>query len=65
MNERIAQLIEQATETRFSGNGNDTGRRELNPQKLVELVLQDVLLFLDDEDPDYARFLIHKNYGIK
>lgn len=73
MNERIKQLIKQATVIKFSGNGDDCGKHVFDKEKFAQLIIQECAKVAwrhtpDYEDLDYGHLIKNKilnHFGVE
>ena len=62
MNERIQELAEQAG---YEKDMFGIGHWDMPEcKKLVELIIQECLLYAKDGDLDFMKFMIKKNFGV-
>jgi len=59
MNERIKQLVEQATTEEHDGF------RYFDKQKFAELIVRECMSYMKDGDIDFAKFMIKRNFGVE
>ena len=63
MNERIKELVKQATtiEEHKWGVSYDNFDKE----KFAELIVRDCMSYMKDGDIDFAKFMIKRNFGVE
>ena len=62
MNERIRELIKQATTVEEQGCG--ASYDNFNKEKFAELIVRECLLYAKDGDIDFMKFMIKKHFGV-
>ena len=63
MNERIKELIKQATTVEEHGWG--ASYDNFNKEKFAELIVRECLLYAKDGDIDFMKFMIKKHFGVE
>ena len=63
MNERIRELIKQATTVEEHGWG--ASYDNFNKEKFAELIVRECLLYAKDGDIDFMKFMIKKHFGVE
>jgi len=63
MNERIRELVKQATtiEEHKWGVSYDN----FNKEKFAELIVRECMSYMEDGDIDFAKFMIKQHFGVE